>query len=147
MDALPNDAPVLFHSLVQLWDERRRSRAMPTRSDFPVEDLKPWLGRLALIEVVDDESDFLFRLYGSALAERFGMDLTGKRLSEISPSIQLEVSSGYHQCVREARPIFSNLRYANREVFWEWQRLLLPLSSDGTSVTMIMMCLHDPAIR
>ena len=147
MDALPNNAPVLFHSLVQLWDVRRGSRAMPARRDFPVEDLRPWLGRLALIDVVDDGTDFFYRLYGSGLAERYGMDLTGKRLSEISPGIQLEVSSGYYQCFSEARPVFSNLRYADRDVFWEWQRLLLPLSADGTSVTMIMMCLHDPAIR
>src|SRR3546814_2328999 len=50
------------------------------RSPF---NLRPALGYVLLIDVEDDGWDGRFRLYGTRVAEMYGEDMTGRRVSEI----------------------------------------------------------------
>ena len=63
--------------LLALWHAKRGTRAMPGRADFSFEDFLPWVGHLALLDVVEAGEDFRYVLYGTRLAETFGFDLTG----------------------------------------------------------------------
>ena len=72
-------------SLRALWDAKRQERAMPSRDDFGIHELKPWLGHLALVDVAGERT---FRLCGTNLSARFGGDMTGKRVrGHRSPAI------------------------------------------------------------
>jgi hypothetical protein len=50
----------------------RASGRLPGRSSIRPEELKPWLGWINLLEVVDGGRDYVFRLYGSNIAREFG---------------------------------------------------------------------------
>ena len=66
-------------SLQALWDSRRGARRLPARDDFPVEDLRPWLGYVSLVDVTPPPRRFRWRLIGTGIAERLGRDAAGRR--------------------------------------------------------------------
>jgi hypothetical protein len=127
-------------ALLAFWEARRGSRSMPSRTDFDVIDLKPWLGNLHLLDVEGGGREFRYRVYGSVLAEYFGHDFTGKTTAAVRPEAREIVRGEYRAVCREQRPIFVHRQrdVSGGEVRVE--RLVLPLSSDGASVDKLMVC-------
>ena len=39
--------------------------------------MRRWLGNVLLVDVIEGGAEFVYRLYGSNVAERFGRDMTG----------------------------------------------------------------------
>src|SRR5258708_29803584 len=62
--------------MLALWHAKRGIRAMPARADFSFEDFLPWIGHLALLDVVGAGEDFRYVVYGTPLADTFRFDLT-----------------------------------------------------------------------
>src|SRR6266481_6045374 len=75
------DSPILRRLLVD-WQFRRDERTFPSRKDFDPVDLAYALGKLLLIEVLYEPLRFRYRLIGSELVQRAGIDLTGKMVDE-----------------------------------------------------------------
>ncbi len=73
--------PRARQELLALWHLKRGTRILPARQDVAFEELGPWLGQLHLIEVLDD--DFLVKVFAGRSASRMGIELTGKRLSQV----------------------------------------------------------------
>ncbi|MDE2111482.1 MAG: PAS domain-containing protein [Alphaproteobacteria bacterium] len=73
-------------ALKTLWERKRGDRAMPSRADLDVAELKPWLGNLALVDLNGPE-DGAFRLCGILLFSRFGGDVTGRNVAALSDEI------------------------------------------------------------
>lgn len=57
------------------------------RSAFEPEDLRPWLGAIAIARWDDAVGDYVYRLFGTDLAQNIGRDLTGLTMAEWSPSV------------------------------------------------------------
>lgn len=57
------------------------------RRAFGPEDLKPWLGSIAINQWSDERGDYVYRLFGTHLAENLGRDLSGLTLAEWPPSV------------------------------------------------------------
>lgn len=70
-----------LQALKGLWEQKRGTRTMPSRDDLPVAALRPWLGNLALIDLIGATPSF--RLCGTALHARFGGEMTKQRLDAI----------------------------------------------------------------
>ena len=51
-----------------LWRGKCGGGRLPARTDFTLEDLRPYIGRIAILDVIDGGSDFRFRLYGTQIA-------------------------------------------------------------------------------
>jgi hypothetical protein len=125
--------------LFEHWDARRRGARLPNRAAIDVVELKPWLGNLLLIEVIDGGRDFRYRVYGSTLAQYYGRDLTGKTIAEARAETREIVRSEYLSVVREGRPL---LVKRDRPVLHRQARvakLILPLTCDGSSVGMLLV--------
>jgi len=97
-------------------------------------DMRPALGNVMLLEAIDGEDDFRYRLYGSRIAERSGFDMTGKRTRDIPthPAIglfyrvQYAAVSARREALfsRHVPPVSVGVRY--------WDRLVLPMAdADG----------------
>lgn len=126
-------------ALRDFWDEKRGDRRMPARADIDVQELKRWLGHLALLDVVDGGRDFVFRVHGVDLVELYGVDLTGKALSEAGSAVEAVVLDEYRSVVDEKAPLFVKRHHAQPEKdFVGVSKLILPLSSDGETVDMIL---------
>jgi len=63
-------------ALRTVWETNAEGKGThPARADVDVLELWPWLGHLALVEVIDGGADFRCRLHGTAMVEILGMDV------------------------------------------------------------------------
>ena len=110
------------------------------------DNLQTHLGRIVLLEPLDGGRDFVYRLYGSIVAEFAGFDLTGRRLSETetmgiwSYQVRLYYLATYRAAARSGAPIYSTLRLTNGMTPFDWQRLLLPFADSTGAITRLMLC-------
>src|SRR3546814_2385675 len=98
------------------------------RSPF---NLRPALGYVLLIDVEDDGWDGRFRLYGTRVAEMYGEDMTGRRVSEIDNNnyaTQL-FRAIYRVAALRGEPVFSHHRPPPHVSVTAWKRLILPLAN------------------
>jgi hypothetical protein len=124
------------------WLSKKGARIAPARSAILPEEIVTHLPRIALVDVIGDLPRFRFRLFGSGLVAAYGQDLTGKFLDEIDLGTKSVPEAFQHavRVVRECRPHFGRTRFTkqgdNRRV--EYERIVLPLSADGSTVNMIL---------
>lgn len=129
------------------WDAKRRGRRMPARADIDPLDMKPWLGEVLLLDVLEGGRDFRYRLVGAMIAYRTGYDMTGKLLSEMpgDPAAIANYLADHRRAVETRAPVHARYDYISardsRPV--KFERLLLPLSDDGETVNMLLGLRHD----
>jgi hypothetical protein len=125
-----------------LWHRCHQTGQLPKRADFSIEDLRPWLGRLILVDVLYDSDglDLFYRVHGTTLAEMLGQELTGKRLSDLQPpELRALIRGEYVKVVAARVPMVVRRRrsYGDRGTYLI-ERTLLPLSRDGTDVDQVL---------
>jgi hypothetical protein len=131
-------------TLYDYWRARQRSGRLPARADIDPADLRHLLPRLALIDVLREDHDLVFRyrLTGTEIVNRAGRDPTGKRFEELYRGDYLQTANAtYRQVVDTGRPHTSDRVYPlvpGRE-YMRYDRLLLPLAGDGVTVDMVML--------
>ena len=131
-------------TLYDYWRARRHSGRLPARADVDPADLRALLPRLALIDVLreDDGLAFRYRLTGTEIVNRAGRDPTGKRFDELYRGDYLQTAHAtYQRVVETGQPHTSDRVYPlvpGRE-YMSYDRLLLPLASDGATVDMVML--------
>ena len=123
-----------------LWDGER----MPSRQSITPEAMMPFLPNLILMDVLHDTADFRYRLIGTKAVSYFKRDYTGCTVREIPhqapPSI---IWTSCSSVVESGRPYSFAVPYAGPKVeFIQSEDLILPLSADGETVTMLMVVVH-----
>ncbi len=136
--------------LYALWDAKRAGRRLPSRRDFDVAELKPWLGWIAMYDVaanaLPDGHDFRYRLVGTNFVRYHNSDPTGRLVSESSLAsdrqAMLENLRGI--CAgRLPRYRSDNLPCVDMRTYTP-PRLYLPLAEDGETVDVILLLGADP---
>ncbi|MGQ0742711.1 MAG: PAS domain-containing protein [Alphaproteobacteria bacterium] len=69
-------------ALLTLWSQKRGERKMPLRTDFTPHDMRAYLRRVHLYDVLDGGRDFRIRVMGTSLAIGLGSDPTGKLVTQ-----------------------------------------------------------------
>jgi hypothetical protein len=69
--------------LLACWYEMRGERDMPERADVTPRSLGPSLRFVQMYEIVEGGRDFRCRVFGTGLAESTGLQVTGRRVSEL----------------------------------------------------------------
>lgn len=127
------------------WDRQRAGRPMPSRRDIDPVDMVEWLPHVTLVTVTHDPLDFRFRLVGTAVVARYGREFTGERLADLDLDGKAkEIFAEYAQPVNRRQPQYYIDNYvmeSGRQMHFE--RLLLPLSSDGETVDMLLGIQYD----
>lgn len=139
------DTGLAFHSeklrkALDLWRDKAGGRALPARADFSHEDLWPFMGDVALIEVEQSPLRFRFRLIGTNIVAMVDRDMSGRYLDDVY------TGASYDDAVRSFDYILENkvpVRGAGNISHAEKGHLRVevldaPLSSDGTTVDMIL---------
>ena len=119
---------------------------MPSRADINPVEMQAFLPHTMLIDVItDDKNDIRFRtrLIGTHVVNGFGGEFTGKYLDEI---IELDDQRGslIEAClytVQKKKPAYlaGDLVRQSPAEFISYQRLGVPLSTDGENVNMILV--------
>lgn len=126
--------------LYDYWRSRCRDGRLPSRHDIDPLDIPDLLPNLFLLDVVGDAEDFVFRLAGTLVEDAFSMPLRGRSIAQIQraagtpiPVAQhIEVARGGGPRYREGSVLVSGRDH------WRTHRLLLPLSSDGRVVDVLI---------
>jgi hypothetical protein len=136
-DLLPD---IKLRRLYDYWLSRRDRGGTPSRRDIDPLDIPDLLPNVFLLDVVGDAEDFVFRLAGSLVEDAFSMPLRGKSIAEIQKAAGTPIPVAHHvEVARGGGP-----RYREGEVLvagrdhWKTHRLLLPLSTDGKTVDVLM---------
>lgn len=126
--------------LYDYWRSLCRGASPPSRRDIDPVEIPELLPNIFLIDVIGDAEDFVFRLAGSLVEEAFSMALRGRSIAEIHRAAGTPIPVAQHiEVARGGGP-----RYREGSVLvagrghWRTQRLLLPLSSDGRIVDVLV---------
>lgn len=133
----------LLQRIYAYWLEKRGDRAMPARADLDPIDIPALLPNLVLIDVLPPDARLKVRLVGTWIVNLFGGDYTGRYLDEIDfGEAKDDIVREYGAAAAGAVPVCSDHRYRNLggELF-DIERLILPLSADGETVTMLLIVL------
>lgn len=124
------------------WQHKRGGRPFPQRRDLDVIELWPWLGNLMLIEVENGGADFLYRVYGTILADYFSRDLTGRRTSSLAPDVQAVVRNEYGQAIGKGQPIVVTRERTVQQRRVRASKLILPLGPEGDRADHLLVGLY-----
>jgi len=122
-------------ALESLYDSWRaiggRAGAPPPAGAFDPLTAAAALPFVMLLDSVDQGADMIYRVYGRAIAERFGVDFTGRRLSEtpIEPRIAAFFLATYRAVALRRAPILTQHAPPRSVSVASWRRLILPLAA------------------
>lgn len=128
--------------LYAYWSKRRDCDLIPLRNDIDPVDLRKSLSSIFIVDVAgNDPLTWKIRLYGTALAEMCGQDLTGRPLGE-TPGVRTKGFDRYLEhylaaadgriFLREDTVGFSSDRH---HPTFAMSVLLLPVRSEGSRAT------------
>lgn len=141
--AVTDSAPMRF--IIEYWDRLRdqaNDRNVPPADAVSPFDLKPALGHVVLIDVLEDGWDGRFRVYGTKVAETYGRDMTGKRISEIDGGNYVSVffRALYRAAWLRQKPFFTHHFPPPHVAVESWQRIALPLAGADGRIARFLAC-------
>ena len=131
------------------WRSKCVRDRLPGRGDIRPEELRHVLPWLFLVDVIADPVEFRYRLIGSEVTRLAGVERTGCAVTESEfGAYWREVFDNYLAVVTSRVPSYvdGDARWSGRE-FQHHERLIMPLSSDGVAVDMLLGVLHPTELR
>jgi hypothetical protein len=130
------DCPILAAAFDH-WLSSRQGDSPPTVRHIDPHQLRPALGWFVLVDLIDDGDDFVYRLFGSEIAWRFDLDLTGQRVSKTPAPLGPFLVATYRACVAARGPLLAECAFA-QPIAGNARSLLLPWTDDGGEVVRVM---------
>jgi len=127
------------------WLAKRGQRRMPSRQDIEPTEIPRLLRNVMLIDVLHDPARFRYRLIGTNVVDATGENRTGKCFDSVDFfAANPIVREQYAAAVATGEPVHSLEPFYRLDTRREYEveRLLLPLSSDGVTVDMILVYFH-----
>src|SRR3954469_17894074 len=129
-----------LQKLYAYWTGVRGTRRLPARRDLDPLDFAYMLGHVMLIDVLRDPLRFRVRLHGSEMTMRARYDLTGKFLDDMPPgTFRGYVIERCRGLVEHAQPVRAEQDRTIDGRIHRYEALWLPLSDDGSTVSMLML--------
>lgn len=130
--------------LFAYWQEKRAGREFPRRADIDPVDFAYLLGQIALVEILDDPRVYRWRLVGMWWREKFGIEATGTWVDDWPFEDQRRAArSTYDRVVAERRPLLFDRAVLLDGRRFNTEMLLLPLSENGTDISMVVVALVE----
>jgi hypothetical protein len=141
--------PALFQTAVvrqayAYWLAKCRGAEPPSRSDIDPVEIGPLLPYVFLVDVTRAPLTFRFRLVGSKITEWADKEYTGLAVDQRDYGPQWrKVFNLYAEVAASRTPRLDlySAPWVDRE-FYQYERIIAPLSSDGTSIDMLFGALH-----
>ncbi len=127
--------------LLEYWNGLRGDGAMaPAKAIQPI-DMRPALGYVCLIDVLDGGLDFYYRVYGSDIAHCVGLDLTGTRLSDYTRSRWMLIyhAAAYRASAQRQDALHTSYVPTADISTPRWDRLILPLADDNGKAVRLLV--------
>lgn len=142
LDDLPRDG---LRFLLTHWQGMAKEGGLPLVDDLDPIDLRPALGNIMLVDVLDDGRDFRYRLYGSAIAFISSGDKTGQSVIDFEGIPAQFFYVVYRATLIRQCPVYTHHFPTGTANFRRWHRLLLPLvDKSGSVVRFLVGSYADP---
>jgi hypothetical protein len=146
MELLPHIADERLRDLYLYWNRLRGDRFAPARAEIDPADIPRLLPHLLLSELVEDGRRLRYRLVGTEVERNFGRSMTGLHVDEVMRGSYLEFILGLYRGILEQRvPSYSENSFRDagawkspRHPPLRTARVMLPLSSDGSTIDMVL---------
>lgn len=134
--------------LLEFWLTKSVAGRPPVPSSIAPADLRPWKDNIAVFEVIGEEAGtFVYSYYGKALATAFGQSRLGATLDDLPPEQRALLQPEYETVRRERLPVAR----VHTAVFGgrtrSFERLVLPMSSDGVSIDKLLVAAYEMTPR
>ncbi len=125
--------------MAEYCDRLAGSRTMPRCRDISLCEVLWALGHIFLVDVLRDEDDYLFTLFGDAMKKMYGADFTGLRLGTVgNANLRNLLRATYNAVVATQTPLYLRGKYCWPTQEIDVERLLIPLADDrGHMVTIL----------
>ncbi|HEX2590599.1 MAG TPA: PAS domain-containing protein [Rhizomicrobium sp.] len=135
----------LVRTGVNYWRALRGDRRMPARPQLSPRDIAGILRHLVILRVLDDGTDYEYRLVGDAQVQAYGFNFQNLRISQIK-SVAPEFGQlmlGIYELVRTTRDPFVVRGWIGKDIpdskFVYHESAFLPLGQDGETVDHIVV--------
>lgn len=131
--------------LFEYWNMKRGKRKFPSRADIDPSDISQLLPNIYLVDVLDAEPYFRYRLSGTSVDVIHRQNLTGKSPREVKTAeIASLIESHYRAALVERRPRCDHVvLLAKDQTFWHFERLILPLSDNDEVINMLLCGMYE----
>ncbi|MGQ9365450.1 PAS domain-containing protein [Azospirillum sp. ST 5-10] len=133
-----------LNRLLDFWLAKCSSGNPPVSSTISPSELRPWKDHIVIFEVIG-EDDFVYSYYGRALAAAWGHSRLGHTLEALPEPQRVLLTAEYEAALRERLPLARVYtgNFDGRDRTFE--RLVLPLSSDGVAVDKLLVAAYELA--
>ena len=138
LGAQTRSLPPQLESLLSYWLQKCAGRRMPWRDELPVQELKAWLGHLALIEFAG-ENDFHIRLAGTNLIRRFGREATDVAVSDLALDIAKQMTAILRATAKAMAPVVALSPVALGRTVNTYCEVALPLAGPGARLATVLL--------
>jgi hypothetical protein len=135
--------------LFAYWTIKRGDRHYPSSSDLDLLEFRFAIGSVSLIDVLTQPRRYRYRLVSTKLTNRLGYEMTGKYVDEIPDAeVRRYVEALYTRATNLRVPLYEKSSRIFEDKKWKHEALLLPLSSDGELIDMLMVyrTTYDPEL-
>ena len=124
------------------WTDRHNGRYLPTTADIHLEPLDLWRnGFMVRADHQGETVDLRYHSAGEIITQRIGRPLVGESVNAIAGDVEVlgSLESAYRRCAKDRMPIYQFIRIDFGDgAPMRFERLLLPLSDDGRSITHLL---------
>jgi hypothetical protein len=128
--------------LLRYWSELAGTRAMPRAKEIDALEMRPALGYINLLDVIESGEDFRYRVFGSIIAAVAGYDMTARTVSalKVAPYMAEFALASCRAVVLRGEPLLTEHRPpASAVPTVAWHGLILPLAGDEGAVTRLLV--------
>jgi len=126
--------------LHRYWMDLKGARAIPNYRAVDPLNMGPILGYVVLLEPVDGDRDFRFRIFGSLIASVSEFDLTGQLASALIAStkvVEFGLAS-YRASMRRTGALYTVRTPIGAYRTAQWHRLTMPLADDAGRIARLI---------
>lgn len=124
------------------WESKRRNGLLPSRREIDIVDLRPLIGFMHLVDVVDAAAgQFKFRLHGTRV--RIGQSFSENIVERFSSKTMRDATiEDYQSVCFTGVPCYQQIVALVDFIQYSYSRLILPMASDGRTVDALMICIN-----
>lgn len=129
-----------LQELYAYWQAKRGAAFAPPRAALQPQDIPALLPIVVLVDLVGTPPRFRVRLAGTKVVEAYGAEITGRYIDELDfDELEAAVLASITEVVASGRPSVVEREYTRHDGrHVKYERLLLPLSSDGATVDKLL---------
>lgn len=130
-----------LRDLLSFWRARCSVEDIPLSAEVAPQDIRAWMPNIVIMQALSDER-FVYAFYGRSFTRAFGESHLGQTLDQLPEAQRALLHDEYRRACRERRPVARIYTADFDGETQTWERLVLPLRSDGETVDKLLVAAY-----